>query len=344
MAAIDATSPPARRRGAALIGRRRVRVALVFAAALVAVGSVAAAARADPRRRPPEPRPGERVRPGADAEDRRGGQARLRREPGRRHRRALDGADEGRRRLRVPAAPRRERRAVRPRRGLVRDVARRRPAASRAPSWAPRRAAARTQAASAMFGGPDGALSGAPANGPTAQPVALYGKAPQGATEVAVTHADGTVTTAPVVDGWWLAVFAADTDPGVADEARGALCVRAASLGAVPITVRRARLGRIQAVVARRLNGRRDRGGLRPAASSAGDLYSVGLPLARRARARPATNSRKSGAGRVGRDLNSGWNCEATNHGWSGSSTISTSRPSWNVPLTTRPSSTSCWR
>jgi PAS domain S-box-containing protein len=34
------------------------------------------------------------------------------------------------------------------------------------------------------------------------------------------------------------------------------------------------------------------------------------------------------GAGRVGRDLNSGWNWLATNHGWSGSSTISTSRPS----------------
>ena len=63
-----------------------------------------------------------------------------------------------------------------------------------------------------------------------------------------------------------------------------------------------------------------------------------------RARARRATNSRKSGAGRVGRDLNSGWNCDATNHGWSGSSTISTRRPSWNVPLTTSPPSTSCCR
>ena len=40
--------------------------------------------------------------------------------------------------------------------------------------------------------------------------------------------------------------------------------------------------------------------------------------------------------------MNSGWNWLATNHGWSDSSTISTSRPSWNVPETTRPASTSC--
>jgi len=53
------------------------------------------------------------------------------------------------------------------------------------------------------------------------------------------------------------------------------------------------------------------------------------------------TKPRKSGAGRVGRDLNSGWNWLATNHGCSGSSTISTSRPSWNVPETTRPCCTS---
>src|SRR5204863_6675917 len=68
-------------------------------------------------------------------------------------------------------------------------------------------------------------------------------------------------------------------------------------------------------------------------------------PARSRARASAAaTNSRKSGAGRVGRDLNSGWNCDATNQGWSGSSTISTRRPSRKVPLTTRPPSTSCWR
>ena len=41
-------------------------------------------------------------------------------------------------------------------------------------------------------------------------------------------------------------------------------------------------------------------------------------PTEPRARARASaapTKSRKSGAGRVGRDLNSGWNCDATNHG-----------------------------
>ena len=37
-------------------------------------------------------------------------------------------------------------------------------------------------------------------------------------------------------------------------------------------------------------------------------------------------NSRKSGCARLGRDLNSGWNCTPTNHGCSGTSTISTSR------------------
>ena len=56
-------------------------------------------------------------------------------------------------------------------------------------------------------------------------------------------------------------------------------------------------------------------------------------PLARARSSAAPTNSRKSGAGRVGRDLNSGWNCDATNHGCSGSSTISTSRPSSKVPL-----------
>jgi hypothetical protein len=35
--------------------------------------------------------------------------------------------------------------------------------------------------------------------------------------------------------------------------------------------------------------------------------------------------------------LNSGWNCDATNHGWSLSSTISTSRPSGDWPLRRRP-------
>ena len=58
----------------------------------------------------------------------------------------------------------------------------------------------------------------------------------------------------------------------------------------------------------------------------AGD-FDDALPRVRDRWSAASTNSRNSGAGRVGRDLNSGWNCEATNHGWSGSSTISTSRP-----------------
>ena len=84
-----------------------------------------------------------------------------------------------------------------------------------------------------MFGGPVGALSGR-LEWADGEPVALYGKAPQGATEVAVTHANGTVTTAPVVDGWWLAVFAEDTDPASLTtlEARS---TSGASLGAVSI-------------------------------------------------------------------------------------------------------------
>ena len=52
---------------------------------------------------------------------------------------------------------------------------------------------------------------------------------------------------------------------------------------------------------------------------------------------RAPTNSRNSGAGRSGRDLNSGWNCEATKNGWSASSMISTRRSSGDVPETTRP-------
>ena len=48
-------------------------------------------------------------------------------------------------------------------------------------------------------------------------------------------------------------------------------------------------------------------------------------------------NSRKSGCGRFGLETNSGWNCEATNHGWSFNSTISTKRPSGLVPENTKP-------
>src|SRR5581483_7607245 len=63
-------------------------------------------------------------------------------------------------------------------------------------------------------------------------------------------------------------------------------------------------------------------------------------PVLIRARSSAApTKPRKRDAARVGRDLNSGWNWLATNHGWSASSTISTSRPFWNVPLTTSPAS-----
>src|SRR5205807_8110454 len=71
-----------------------------------------------------------------------------------------------------------------------------------------------------------------------------------------------------------------------------------------------------------------------------GDLHSFPTRRSSDLSAAP-TNSRKSGAGRVGRDLNSGWNWLATNQGWSGSSTISTSRPSYTVPETTSPASTS---
>jgi len=64
-----------------------------------------------------------------------------------------------------------------------------------------------------------------------------------------------------------------------------------------------------------RIAGRRDaeppRGGAYPPAD-----VVAGNPLRERARSSAApTNSRKSGAGRVGRDLNSGWNWLATNHG-----------------------------
>src|SRR3954467_10909739 len=55
------------------------------------------------------------------------------------------------------------------------------------------------------------------------------------------------------------------------------------------------------------------------------------------------TKSRNSGAGRSGRDLNSGWNCEATKNGWSEISMISTRRSSGDVPGFTRPSD-SCRR
>ena len=49
----------------------------------------------------------------------------------------------------------------------------------------------------------------------------------------------------------------------------------------------------------------------------------------------------EQGWGRVGRERNSGWNWPATNHGWSGSSIISTRRPSGEVPEKTSPASSS---
>ena len=48
-------------------------------------------------------------------------------------------------------------------------------------------------------------------------------------------------------------------------------------------------------------------------------------------------NPSKSGAGRNGRDLNSGCACVATKNGWSSSSTNSISFPSGDVPEKTRP-------
>src|SRR5205823_7023374 len=76
-----------------------------------------------------------------------------------------------------------------------------------------------------------------------------------------------------------------------------------------------------------------------------GRAQATSSPARDRARSSAAaTKPRKSGAGRVGRDLNSGWNWLATNQGCSGSSTISTSRPSSNVPQTTSPPSISCSR
>ena len=63
---------------------------------------------------------------------------------------------------------------------------------------------------------------------------------------------------------------------------------------------------------------------------------------ASRARSSAApTNSRNSGCGRSGRDLNSGWYCDATKNGWSGSSMTSTRRSSGEVPQKTSPACSS---
>ena len=62
------------------------------------------------------------------------------------------------------------------------------------------------------------------------------------------------------------------------------------------------------------------------------------------ARARQRRTRGRAARDASGRDLNSGWNWLATNHGWSGSSTISTRRPSWKVPGDDEPGATSCSR
>ena len=54
-------------------------------------------------------------------------------------------------------------------------------------------------------------------------------------------------------------------------------------------------------------------------------------------RAPAPTNSRNSGAGRLGRLLNSGWAWVPTQNGWLGSSMNSTSRPSGDAPEHTKP-------
>src|ERR1044072_3531432 len=54
------------------------------------------------------------------------------------------------------------------------------------------------------------------------------------------------------------------------------------------------------------------------------------------------TKSRNSGCGSCGRLRSSGWNWTARNHGWSGSSTISTSSRPTHLPESTSPREVSC--
>ena len=116
----------------------------------------------------------------------------------------------------------------------------------------------------------------------------------------------------------------------------------ASSCGSSP---RSRRYARQRSATARSLpRGARDRRQLEEQAEGA-----VGLDRRRHAvRSRPActrcaapTKSRKSGCGRVGRDLNSGWNCDAQNHGWSGSSITSTRSLAANTPETRSPAASS---
>src|SRR6185312_13558475 len=129
------------------------------------------------------------------------------------------------------------------------------------------------------------------------------------------------------------------------------------ALPALPLAQRgardRAQLSedRVQVAVLQCRSGRRGGGRHdRPAASAASAVSAAPADAARlsstrtkrscspppRCASAAATKSRNSGAGRSGRDLNSGWNCEATKNGWSWSSMISTRRSSGDVPETTR--------
>ena len=66
-------------------------------------------------------------------------------------------------------------------------------------------------------------------------------------------------------------------------------------------------------------------------------LPAADYPRAAARWAAASTNATKSGCGRNGVDLNSGWNWHATNQGWSASSTTSTRRPSGETPEQTSP-------
>ncbi len=71
--------------------------------------------------------------------------------------------------------------------------------------------------------------------------------------------------------------------------------------------------------------------GQRSEAGAGVDVEQVGLRPSARPGRRPRS-PRNSGAGRLGRLLNSGWAWVPTQNGWPGSSTNSTSRPSGESP------------
>ena len=91
--------------------------------------------------------------------------------------------------------------------------------------------------------------------------------------------------------------------------------------------------------------GRRRRASRSRRRREAADVAGPGSPAsAARASAAP-TNSRNSGAGRFGRDLNSGWNCEATKNGCVGAArSTSTRRPSGRGAEQHEPAASSRWR